>query len=335
VIPDPASYPARVNGKLFFVAGDGKNYVCSASVIVSAGQSLIMSAGHCAYDSGHGGWAHDWLFVPAYDEGAAPYGWWISQTAVVPTGWINTTDFAYDVSAITIHPDGAGNTIQSVLGAWGYTFDTDPNQYHEFIGYPEEPTPPYDGGKMIGCNTSFGFWEEGTTGSDGDFSVYPCTMTHGASGGAYVTASGQLQAVNSHGYCDVNGTYCGYNFGTYFGPTALNVYNSLANVTPSPYSPPTPTPTPAPAPTPAPTAPDTFLLRHPSHRTKSHRVRFTFRSNTGGASFQCLFARGWRRCSSPVIFRGLKRGNYVFKVRAVSGGLLDVTPATWRYRVTR
>jgi hypothetical protein len=83
------------------------------------------------------------------------------------------------------------------------------------------------------------------------------------------------------------------------------------------------------------TAPNTVLRRHPAHRTHKRRIRFTFRSNLSGASFQCFYTGGWTSCRSPQIFRHLKPGRYRFKVRAVLDGKKDPSPVSWLFRVVR
>jgi hypothetical protein len=80
---------------------------------------------------------------------------------------------------------------------------------------------------------------------------------------------------------------------------------------------------------------ETYLDRHPRHRTRKRRVKFKFSSNIEGATFSCLFAAGWANCDSPHVFRRLKPGRYKFKVRAVVNDLKDPTPAKWVFRVLR
>ncbi len=81
--------------------------------------------------------------------------------------------------------------------------------------------------------------------------------------------------------------------------------------------------------------PDTFITRHPKHRTQKRHVAFAFSSDTPGVSFQCLYARGWDKCGSPHTFRHLTPGRYRFKVKAVVNGVADPTPATWTFRIRR
>lgn len=79
--------------------------------------------------------------------------------------------------------------------------------------------------------------------------------------------------------------------------------------------------------------PNTFFTKKPP--AKSHRTtaRFRFRSSIGGSRFRCEYARGWSGCRSPVIFRKLPPGRYIFRVRAVKHGKADRSPATWKFTV--
>ncbi len=78
---------------------------------------------------------------------------------------------------------------------------------------------------------------------------------------------------------------------------------------------------------------ETFLDRHPRHRTHKRKVKFKFSSNVSGAAFRCLFAKGWADCKSPHVFRHLEPGRYKFKARAVVNDLQDPTPVSWVFRI--
>jgi streptogramin lyase len=100
--------------------------------------------------------------------------------------------------------------------------------------------------------------------------------------------------------------------------------------------------------TPAPVRPDTKIDKGPKKvlRTKGKRatVKFRFSSTTAGATFECALVRKpakkgkkapkpkFKRCKSPKKLK-LRPGRYRFSVRAVSGGLVDPTPATRSFRV--
>jgi hypothetical protein len=90
---------------------------------------------------------------------------------------------------------------------------------------------------------------------------------------------------------------------------------------------------------PTPVAPNTVLGFHPAKkvRTKKKRVKvkFTFSSSAAAATFKCKLDKGsFKPCSSPKAYR-VKPGRHKFSVEALSGGLVDPTPATFRFKVVR
>lgn len=79
---------------------------------------------------------------------------------------------------------------------------------------------------------------------------------------------------------------------------------------------------------------DTLLRRKPPHRTHDRTPTFRFTASDDGASFECkLDRRPYRSCRSPFTARPLKAGRHRFLVRARSGGEVDSTPASWRFRI--
>ncbi len=80
--------------------------------------------------------------------------------------------------------------------------------------------------------------------------------------------------------------------------------------------------------------PQTRLHGHPSKRTRNATARFTFASSVRGAHFLCKLDSGkYRSCRSPRVYRRLKPGKHVFRVKAVDSDRADPTPATFRWRV--
>jgi hypothetical protein len=79
--------------------------------------------------------------------------------------------------------------------------------------------------------------------------------------------------------------------------------------------------------------PNTHFTRHPPHKTQKRKVVFAFTSDFAGATFQCLYAQGWSKCTSPHTFRHLKPGRFRFLVKAIVNGVEDPTPASWLFRV--
>ena len=86
-------------------------------------------------------------------------------------------------------------------------------------------------------------------------------------------------------------------------------------------------------------APSTAILAHPKKIVRTRRalarVVFRFGSNSAGASFRCQFdGSRWHRCTAKVS-RWFGLGQHVVRVQARSAGLLDPTPAVYRFKVAR
>lgn len=98
---------ARGTGKVFFTL-EGVNYVCSGSAVRSARSDVVLTAAHCVSD-GAGNWASNWIFVPGYRDGAAPYGAYTARRFFVSPQWSaagGTADDAnerYDVAFVTVN----------------------------------------------------------------------------------------------------------------------------------------------------------------------------------------------------------------------------------------
>jgi len=104
---------------------------------------------------------------------------------------------------------------------------------------------------------------------------------------------------------------------------------------PAPPTPPQPAP---PAPAPPVSAPETRILKRPSVlvRTRASGVRLVFRfgSDQAGVTFRCKVDRSFFRACPSRFARRYGLGRHVLKVRARgAGGLLDPTPAVFRFRV--
>lgn len=81
----PQPYPSAF-GKVFFTSNSGVNYVCSGAAVLSANESVVWTAGHCV-NEGPGAFYKNFLFVPAYRDGSAPYGKFAGLTLLTTSGW--------------------------------------------------------------------------------------------------------------------------------------------------------------------------------------------------------------------------------------------------------
>ncbi|MDH6118652.1 V8-like Glu-specific endopeptidase [Kitasatospora sp. GAS204A] len=109
--------PTALNGLVgaVFTNDASGDHFCTASVVDSAGQNLIITAAHCVYDPGVGQRA-DLVFVPGYRGGDAPSGVWPLAAITVDQSWAQSGNPDLDVAFAVVQPQG-GKQVQQVLGA--------------------------------------------------------------------------------------------------------------------------------------------------------------------------------------------------------------------------
>ena len=190
------NYPFRTIGKLFFKQY-GSNYVCSASVI---GPNGIITAGHCIHKGNNSaaGWSTNIVFVPAYNNGAAPYGQWtVSGNSIqVMTAWYASGDLGRDFGAAKMALLN-GVKIGNKVGYLGYAWNYSREQHWWLLGYPA--ASPYTGKYMHSCQASYAYNSPFGTQSKGV--GVGCNMTGGCSGGPWIVKLGTnnyVNGVNSH-----------------------------------------------------------------------------------------------------------------------------------------
>lgn len=192
-----SKWPFITIGKLFFNQNGG-SYVCSAASIASSSAShAIMTAGHCIND-GSGHWSYNMVFVPAYNNGSAPYGQWtiIYATERAFVSWVSGGDLARDIAGAKVYSLG-GQTLAQRVGWLGFAWNWSRVQHWWEIGYPQ--AAPFDGKWMIACQASYAY--DSPFGSSPDPMGVGCDMTGGCSGGPWVFRMGSgnyLNGVNSH-----------------------------------------------------------------------------------------------------------------------------------------
>jgi V8-like Glu-specific endopeptidase len=136
---DSSNLPRRT-GKLFFKNQAGTSFVCSASVIR---HRLIATAGHCVHSGTAAGFHKDWIFVPAFRSGAAPYGSWTWTYAIVTATWAgggggvpNAADYALIELADKGTPAAPLRIGANVTGFLGYATLSLLGNHAHMLGYP-------------------------------------------------------------------------------------------------------------------------------------------------------------------------------------------------------
>lgn len=214
-----AQNPVPHIGKVFFTMG-GVDYVCSANAVTAANKNTIATAGHCTKDLNGGAYATNFVFAPAYNNGAAPYGLWSGRKILTTEGWASKGDINFDTSFVVLSPLNRRN-LSDVVGASGVTFNEDQGLSYTAYGYPA--SAPYNGKKLYACGGTATADVWGNTDSQG----IPCTMNGGSSGGPWFVgsgANGYQNSVNSFGYNAVPSTM----FGPYWGDEIEAAYDSAS-----------------------------------------------------------------------------------------------------------
>ena len=208
-------------GKVFFSVGGG-DYACSASSVNSSSGELVITAGHCVYSVSDQAWSSNFVYIPAYANGNAPYGTWSGESLATFAGFASSGDDTLDTGYVAV--SGPSNLVATVGGNGveaGYSSFADPLFT---MGYPSSSPE----------NQAYCYATASINTSDG-LVFMPCDQGPGASGSPmldnYDTTSGlgtlasDLTLVWSYS----DGTTA--NSGPIWGSTQWNEYLSMGSVT--------------------------------------------------------------------------------------------------------
>lgn len=118
-------YPYRTMCKLRMHFPNGAEYIGSGTMVTP---KHCLTAGHCVYSSGDGGWA-SWIeVIPGYDNGYKPFGSAWATYYRTYTGWTVYGSPDHDFSLITLDRR-IGDTVgwmgygywSSLMGSWSHT----------------------------------------------------------------------------------------------------------------------------------------------------------------------------------------------------------------------
>ncbi|CAF4618813.1 unnamed protein product [Rotaria sp. Silwood2] len=105
------------SGKVYFVM-NGKNYLCSGSVVNAGNRDMVVPAGHCVFDYEQQMWASNWIFVPEYSSNYRPHGTFIWRQMATKQGWTNNQDYNFDVGIVLMNTNENGQHIQDLRAVW-------------------------------------------------------------------------------------------------------------------------------------------------------------------------------------------------------------------------
>jgi V8-like Glu-specific endopeptidase len=228
VWPDVKGRIYRATGRVLFTLPTG-NYICSATVATDnrLDISVVLTAGHCAFDQASHTFATNWMFIPefdtrdTYDCTLAVYGCWTADRLVVHAGFANQSGFnlnaaLYDWAFAVVDADGVSSSqLDQTVGSFPIEFRSySSGTPVAAFGYPA-------GGKYAGNNDLI--YCSNSLGTDplnfGRTYRLSCDMTGGSSGGPWLTAfaasgdTGTLSSVNSYTYSGITAMH-GPKFGT-------------------------------------------------------------------------------------------------------------------------
>jgi V8-like Glu-specific endopeptidase len=195
----PPGSALTAQGKVFFT-DNRTNYVCSGTALAG---NVVWTAGHCV-NQGPGSYYTNFMFVPAYIDGAAPYGKFAASQLLTTGGWRLSGQFGVDVGAAMPTTNAAGQTLDQAVVERTPVFNSTRAQSYNVYGYPA--AKPFDGRRLRVCNTA---WSRDDTTSSPSTMGIPCDMTGGSSGGGWVTSSGQVASVVSYGYATIKNVLFG------------------------------------------------------------------------------------------------------------------------------
>jgi V8-like Glu-specific endopeptidase len=213
-IPSPASFDGVPTvGALFYTTGTARHF-CTASVVSSVTENLVLTAAHCVYS---GTYAGNIEFVPGYHNGLDPYGTWAVKTITVAAGWARSQDPDLDFAFLSVTPaSGTQQPIQRVTGALRLGIHRPYDRPIEAIGYNNT------GQKPIECATrSFEF-------EPGQMEFYCRDYRAGTSGGPWIVrydrANGSGLVVGVIGGYERGGDYPWASYSPYFARQALDLF---------------------------------------------------------------------------------------------------------------
>jgi len=211
----------HASGKVFFTM-HGARYTCSGSVANDgrASYSLVLTAGHCAYDEGANppAFATNWIFIPEYDTApggqdcsASLLGCWTADALVVHNGYataggFNTQATVHDFAFAVVGAGGKSRTAQLDSTVGSFAVSTNPlpvNSKLYAFGYPAA-------GKYSGTDLTYcaGPVFEDPYNARRTWGM-TCDMTGGSSGGPWLsnftesTGAGVLSSLNSYTYSGI------------------------------------------------------------------------------------------------------------------------------------
>jgi V8-like Glu-specific endopeptidase len=142
--PATAVYARRVEqapavGALFRVTPAGLgNHFCTASVVDSPNEDLVITAAHCISNKTPGQIA----FVPGYHDGIDPYGVWFASRIVMDAQWRRSHNPDHDVAFIVMERQDGSTGVQALTGGERLGTGWPSRVLVHVVGYPNQGQRP-------------------------------------------------------------------------------------------------------------------------------------------------------------------------------------------------
>lgn len=200
-------------GALFFTTGTATHF-CTASVVDSRTQNLVLTAAHCVYSST---FATNIEFVPGYHDGRRPFGAWVVKTITVATGWVKSQNQNLDFAFLAVTPPAhTQRPIQQVTGGLRLGVNKPYRRPIEVVGYNNSASKPVE------CAThSFEF-------KPGQMEFFCHGYRDGTSGAPWIVRynshNGTGVVFGDIGGFQLGGVFEWASYSSYFGSATLNLY---------------------------------------------------------------------------------------------------------------
>ncbi|MCW5936165.1 MAG: trypsin-like serine protease [Fimbriimonadaceae bacterium] len=201
------TYPWRAQCKIYIKFPSGNWYVGSATMIEN---NHAITAGHCVYDKGEGGWATTIQVAPGKNGASEPYGRINASNLLSWTGWTGNGSSDHDMGVIRLSSNIGNTTGWLGYGYWSNVAGVMGN----IAGYPTDR----DGGNCL-------YYMADTVKYDTGERLYYKIDTFGGQSG-----SGVYRINGSDRY--VMAAHSGWNFVSFVGITPVfEEYNRGTKIT--------------------------------------------------------------------------------------------------------
>ena len=132
-ISPTTSYPWRAICALRMTAKDNTKWIGTGWLV---SPRTVITAGHCVYLHGHGGWPKKIEVIPAMNDASRPYGSFVGTTFRSVNGWINSKNRDYDYGAIILP---SSSRPGDKTGTFGFAVKDNnylKNSFLNLSGYP-------------------------------------------------------------------------------------------------------------------------------------------------------------------------------------------------------